>query len=228
MQKTMIPVRNWTILEERVGFLQLQSNFNQMGGLYNENDNDKYIKITLPPFDPTNETYDLFLELQNEVVEKEIAHRFAFTFIVNAAEYYMIPCLQKYIKPKFFGSSATITAKSILWMQEHKHQFQNDTFDSYFQYAAEEFDTKTINLRYSYILPNWLQNYNNLKAHLIYTRRDKKKRLQHNFKHTCIKCKMVQEFDGRALLYNHPLRCMTEWWCDACLPPEQWPVKQIV
>jgi hypothetical protein len=105
MQKTMIPVRNWTILEERVGFLQLQSNFNQVGGLYNENDNDKYIKITLPPFDPTNETYDLFLELQNEVVEKEIAHRFAFTFIVNAAEYYMIPCLQKYIKPKFFGSS---------------------------------------------------------------------------------------------------------------------------
>jgi hypothetical protein len=60
METTHIPIHNPKVLHERMEYMQLRTHFNQLGDLENE---ETMLELTLPPFDPSKETYELFLEL---------------------------------------------------------------------------------------------------------------------------------------------------------------------
>jgi hypothetical protein len=224
MEITHIHIHNPKVLQERMGFIQLRNHFNELGNLERE---ETLLELTLPPFDPDDETYQLFIELQLTEINEDNLRIFSFPFLVQAIEYYIVPCLREFIKKRFFGPSPTPTAKSVLWILEHQILFEPQIFDSYLHYAAKSCDTTYDNLRHSYVVPNWLKNYTILKGHLVHTIRDYKSRTQFNFKKKCIQCAETTTFDGRALLNLSPLRCQQYWKCSKCITILDWPTKKL-
>ena len=152
---------------------------------------------------------------------------FSFPFLVQAAEYYIIPCIREFIKKRFFGPNPTPTAKSVLWLLEHQVHFEPEIFEQYLHHAAKACDTTYDNLRHSYVVPNWLTNYNNLKAHLIHTIRDYKSRTQFNFEKKCTLCAKTTMFDGRAVMSLNPLKRQSFWKCSNCITSLDWPTKKL-
>ena len=211
-----IEITNFKVLFNRVQYIQALHEFES----HKDETNTIPTTINIQPCDFATdaEIITIFSSLQQEDIDYTQFKTIHFLPLLNFAELFIVEALHTYIRTRFFTTSINTTAKSVLWLVQHKHMVSTDTFNKYLQAAADIFGTFVTNLQYSLITDNWLANFVTLRSHLRKTFQDKLDKEKWDFNKLCITCNTTVHFDGRGIHHYSLLRTGKNWECKECNP----------